>query len=171
VHSGVPPQDPAEQTTPAPVALSARVTLQSRGAGAATLQVAGPAHKRDPGRATDARRICGGSRGGPVEPDPAVEQEIFEYGVNDLPADVLPPLRQRCLLTRERTRSPASERRFRPEGKVTVNAQTIGRKSRRLRSAVGRSVRANGVTIILSVASLVLLIDEKLASLRDERTE
>jgi hypothetical protein len=39
-------------------------------------------------------------------------------------------------------------------------------KSRRMRTAVGRAARTNKVTIIVSVASLVVLIDEKLASLR-----
>jgi hypothetical protein len=41
-------------------------------------------------------------------------------------------------------------------------------KTRRMRTRVGRSVRGNDVTIILSIASLVPLIDERLASLRKE---
>src|SRR5258708_24691955 len=40
VDSGVPPQGPAEQVAPMTVALSARGTLQVKGAGATTLQVA-----------------------------------------------------------------------------------------------------------------------------------
>jgi hypothetical protein len=42
-------------------------------------------------------------------------------------------------------------------------------KPRRMRTAIGQSVQANSVNIILSVASLVFLIDDKLASLRDGR--
>jgi hypothetical protein len=56
-------------------------------------------------------------------------------------------------------------------GAVTFEGTSARRpaKSRRMRTAVGRSVQANNATIILSVASLLPLIDEKLASLRDER--
>jgi hypothetical protein len=145
------------------------VTLQSKGAGAATLQVAGPAHNGTDDEPPTRDEFAEAAAEALWNPDPAVEQEIFEYGVNDLPADVLSRAEAALLINKGEDAQPGVGATFRPEGKVTVNAQTIGRKSRRLRSAVGRSVRANGVTIILSVASLVLLIDEKLASLRDER--
>jgi hypothetical protein len=38
-----------------------------------------------------------------------------------------------------------------------------------MRTRVGRSVEDNDITIIISVATLVVLIDKKLAQLRDER--
>jgi hypothetical protein len=56
-------------------------------------------------------------------------------------------------------------------GALTAGASVVAGigavKSRR--SAVARSLRANKIAIVLSVASLTVLIDEKLASLRDER--
>ena len=51
-------------------------------------------------------------------------------------------------------------------GLIADTVQTSPVKSRR---AVGRSVRTNRIAIVLSVASLMVLIDDKLATLRDER--
>jgi hypothetical protein len=51
-------------------------------------------------------------------------------------------------------------------GVIADTVQTSPVKSRR---AVGRSVRTNRIAIVLSVASLMVLIDDKLATLRDER--
>jgi hypothetical protein len=73
VHSGVPPQDHAEQTTPEAVALSGRVTLQSKGAGAATLQVAGPA---------EAEATLRG------EGTVAANARIIERSISERPADI-----------------------------------------------------------------------------------
>jgi hypothetical protein len=151
VHSGAPPQDPAEQVMP-----TVTVTV-ARERGGITMGVGEPVtFVNDDGEpVTFVNALSEPVPASPpyVEPsrppdefaeaaaemwrnpDPAVEREIFEYGVKEIePPEAGQP-----------------------------------RKSRRLRSAVGRSVRANNVTIILSVASLVLLIDEKIASLRDER--
>jgi hypothetical protein len=102
-------------------------------------------------------------------PDPAEERQIFEYGVSDLTADDQSGAEAGLVHSKKGEDVQSGVWTAHGQGAVTARAQTIGRKSRRLRSAVGRSVRANNVTIILSVASLVLLIDEKLASLRDER--
>jgi hypothetical protein len=51
-------------------------------------------------------------------------------------------------------------------GLIADTVQTSPVKSRR---AVGRSVRTNRIAIVLSVASLMVLIDDKLATPRDER--
>jgi hypothetical protein len=51
-------------------------------------------------------------------------------------------------------------------GLIADTVQTSPVKSPR---AVGRSVRTNRIAIVLSVASLMVLIDDKLATLRDER--
>jgi hypothetical protein len=44
-----------------------------------------------------------------------------------------------------------------------------GTRPRRMRTAVGRSVQRNRVTIVLQVAALLPLVDQRLAALRDER--
>src|SRR6266446_2397611 len=96
-----------------------------------------------------------------LNPDPAVERDIFESALRD------------------ESETPASGattsevRWYNDSGQhvrfVNEKSNTKSAKTRRMRTAIGRSVQANSVTIILSVASLVLLIDDKLASLRDER--
>src|SRR6266446_639536 len=96
-----------------------------------------------------------------LNPDPAVERDIFESALRD------------------ESETPASGattsevRWYNDSGQhvrfVNEKSNTKSAKTRRMRTAIGRSVQANSVTIILSVASLVLLIDEKLASLRGER--
>jgi hypothetical protein len=42
-------------------------------------------------------------------------------------------------------------------------------RSRRMRTAVGKSIQRNQTTIVLHAAALLLLLDEKIASLKDER--
>jgi hypothetical protein len=78
VHSGVPPQDPAEQTTPETVALSGSVTLQSKSAGAATIQVAGPADIEPPAAEATLRE----------EGTVAANARIIERSLSERPADI-----------------------------------------------------------------------------------
>jgi hypothetical protein len=89
-------------------------------------------------------------------PDPAVEREIFDSAFKEEIGTPLPAIEGSMAVV---------------EGSDTVVAKGTVRpkKARRLRSAAGRSVQANSGAIVLQVASLVLLIDDKLASLRDER--
>jgi hypothetical protein len=143
----VPPQDAAEQVTPMTVALSARATLQVKGAGGATLRVEGPAIDTAVAPADDFAEAAAEAAS---NPDPAVEQAIFEYGAKEI-------------------EPPAAGAALHGQSTVAVDTQVAKPRPRRMRTAAGRSVQANNVTIILSVASLVLLIDEKLASLRDQR--
>jgi hypothetical protein len=117
-------------------------------------------------------------------PDPVVEREIFEYGVKK---DEPPAAGQPVTFVNDKGKAVTfvndegepvtwtadaqsrAEAALRGQGTVAVDAQVAEPRPRRMRTAAGRSVQANNVTIILSVASLVLLIDEKLASLRDGR--
>jgi len=110
------------------------------------------------------------------EPNPAVEREIFEDATKpeaDRP-DRAAPSEIKWLNDREQPVTfvndkgePITWTTDAASPKSSTNRKPP--KSRRMRTTVGRSVQANDVTIILSVVSVLVLIDEKLALLRDER--
>src|SRR6266566_18053 len=76
-RSDVPPQDAAEQVTPAPVVHSGTVALEGRITTGASGRLGTP---RDDFAEAAAEAV--------LNPDPAVEREIFEYGVKK---DIEPP--------------------------------------------------------------------------------
>jgi hypothetical protein len=127
--------------------------------------------------------------------DPAIEREIFEYGtakeadgpreikfVNESGQPVTFTNNKGDAITFTTTAQAAEPQDAGPvhlaaEGLATKPPEVAPlpqlavkpAKSCRLRTVAGRAVRANNTTIILQVAALLPLLDEKLAVLREER--